>query len=83
MTIRAGRRPRAAEKLRRVAVRFGAAEKIRCSWPPMTGSIQHADADDGGPIGQLVPGEQASGKVGRQYEDQKAEFDNPFSRRGG
>ena len=39
--------------------------------------FQHADADDGGPIGQLIPGEQISGKVGCQHEDQQTEPDNP------
>ena len=39
--------------------------------------FQHADADGGGPIGKLVPGEQVPGKIGCQHEDEKTEPDDP------
>ncbi|MDZ7581780.1 MAG: hypothetical protein U5R30_14620 [Deltaproteobacteria bacterium] len=39
--------------------------------------FQHAQADGGGPVGQLVPGEQVSGEVGCQHEDEKTQTDDP------
>ena len=68
-----------AKKLRRVAGPIRGPPRTSLLQPAagQRDVLQHADADGSGPIGQLVPGQQVPGKIGRQHEDEKAEADDP------